>query len=84
MSSAAQQVTEQMNAFLATAAHDIRNPFTVAAAQVQMARRRVATAAAPLTGTLSRLVCWPSERWRPEAAQPAWVSCSDWSICSST
>jgi signal transduction histidine kinase len=34
---AAQQVAEQMSAFLATAAHDIRSPLTVAAARLQLA-----------------------------------------------
>jgi signal transduction histidine kinase len=36
---AAEQVAEQMSAFLATAAHDIRSPLTVAAARVQMAMK---------------------------------------------
>jgi PAS domain S-box-containing protein len=36
---AAERVAEQMSAFLATAAHDIRSPLTVAAARVQMAMK---------------------------------------------
>jgi signal transduction histidine kinase len=36
---AAERVAEQMSAFLATAAHDIRSPLTVATARVQMAMK---------------------------------------------
>jgi signal transduction histidine kinase/putative methionine-R-sulfoxide reductase with GAF domain len=49
---AAEQVAEEMSAFLATAAHDIRQPLTVAAARVQVAehsaKRLAAALAAPL------------------------------------
>jgi signal transduction histidine kinase len=53
---AAQHVAEQMSAFLATAAHDIRQPLTVAAARVRMAERvaeRLAVALRQLLPTLS-------------------------------
>jgi len=49
---AAEKVAEQMSALLATAAHDIRQPLTVAAARVQVAEhvaeRLAAAVAAPL------------------------------------
>jgi PAS domain S-box-containing protein len=45
---AAERVAEQMSAFLATAAHDIRSPLTVAAARVQMAMKLADRLAAAL------------------------------------
>jgi PAS domain S-box-containing protein len=45
---AAERVAEQMSAFLATAAHDIRSPLTVAAARVQLAVKAAERLAAAL------------------------------------
>jgi signal transduction histidine kinase len=50
---AAEQVAEQMSAILATAAHDIRTPFTVAAAQVHVAQRRAKRLAAAMCPPLT-------------------------------
>src|SRR5215469_13110144 len=46
---AAQKVIQQLNAFLATAAHDIRTPLTLAAARVQVAERQAERLATALT-----------------------------------
>jgi PAS domain S-box-containing protein len=47
---AAEEVTQQLNAFLAVAAHDIRTPVTVISSQVQLALRRAHRLAAGHTG----------------------------------
>jgi signal transduction histidine kinase len=52
---AAQQVAEQISAFLATAGHDIRSPLTVAAARVQLAERVAKRLAAVLDVPLPTL-----------------------------
>jgi PAS domain S-box-containing protein len=62
---AAQQVAEQLEAFLAVAAHDIRSPVTVVSSQVQLARRRAgrlveALAESPLAGSLTAPVLTPA------------------------
>ena len=54
----AQQVAEQLETFLAVAAHDIRSPLTVVSSQVQLARRRAgrlveAFAASPRADSLT-------------------------------
>jgi PAS domain S-box-containing protein len=46
---AAQTVIQQLNAFLATAAHDIRTPLTVASARVQVSHRQAERLAAALS-----------------------------------
>jgi PAS domain S-box-containing protein len=52
---AAERVAQQMSAFLATAAHDIRSPLTVAAARVQMALKVAERLAVDLDTPLSIL-----------------------------
>jgi signal transduction histidine kinase/putative methionine-R-sulfoxide reductase with GAF domain len=51
---AAEQVAEQMSTFMATAAHDIRQPLTVAAARVQVAEHLAERLAAALADPPSK------------------------------